>query len=236
MTMTYRTHILFLALAVIGPVSSAWAMGIHNPTAHYFSFADSPFSTVDFTNGYFFLEDFEDGLLNTPGVTGIGGSILLRNDNFSDSVDGDDGVIDNNGNTGGATTGALYSGGLSSLTFDFDALLLGGTLPTHVGVVITDAMTSTSMTLSAFRSGSLLGSISGFQVSELQHFTQEDRFYGWADLSGIDRMVIAATTDNDWAMDHLQYGTQASVPVPGAILLASLGMGLVGYLRRRRTL
>lgn len=206
--MKHRTYLSLLTFLLFGTVNLVSAGGIHNPSANYFSFADSPFNGVNFT--YFFLENFEDGLQNTLGVTRVGGSILLRSDVFSDSVDGDDGVIDNNGNTGGATTGALYSFGAFSIQFDFDASLLGGRLPTHVGLVVTDALTSTDMTLSAFRGGQLLGSITGFQVSEREHLTQQDRFYGFVDLNGIDRIVIAGTTSNDWAMDHLQYGAAVS--------------------------
>ena len=33
----------------------------------YLEFADSPFSSLSFD--YFYLEDFEDGLFNVPGVT-----------------------------------------------------------------------------------------------------------------------------------------------------------------------
>lgn len=197
---------LWLDPALLGVGNSASAGGIWNPSANYFSFADSPFNSVNFTNGYFYLENFEDGLLNTPGVTRTGGIILLRHDDFSDSVDGDDGIIDNNGNTGGATTGALYSAGLFSLEFDFNSEQLGGQLPTHVGLVMTDAVTNTDMSLRAYRNNMFLGSATGFQVSEVQHVTQQDRFYGFIDLNGIDHIVIEAETDNDWAMDHLQYG------------------------------
>ena len=237
--MAYRIPILVLALLLSVAVNSVWALGIHDPNAIYFSFVDSPFSTVTFTNGYFFLENFDDGLLNTPGATKIGGSIILRNDVFSDSVDGDDGVIDNSGNTGGAITGAVYSVGLFSLEFDFSAALLGGILPTHVGLVVSDAQYSTNMTLSAFRGGSLLGFITGFQVSELQHFTQQDRFYGWVDPNGIDKIVIAAATNNDWAMDHLQYGAVAPAAVPEPSSLALLTNGIVSgvvllLIRQRR--
>jgi hypothetical protein len=52
----------------------------------------------------------------------------------------------------------------------------------------------------------------------LEHVTQQDRFYGWVDFSGIDRVVIEATSTNDWAMDHLQYGAAESAPeAPGRV-------------------
>ena len=52
----------------------------------------SPFSNLSFS--YFHLEDFEDGLLNTPGVTVREFATTNISTAFSDSVDGDDGVID----------------------------------------------------------------------------------------------------------------------------------------------
>jgi len=188
------------------------AQGIHNPMAQYFAFDDSPFASVSFSAGYFHLEKFENGFLSTAGVIASGGLVLLRSDAFSDSVDGDDGVVDNNGNTGGATTGAFYSAGFFSIEFAFDASKLGEHLPTHVGLVLTDCSADSFVTLRAFRGDIALGSISGTQISEKMHFTQQDRFYGFFDSRGIDRFVLSLASDNDWAMDHLQYGY---APCPG---------------------
>lgn len=200
-----------LAIPLFAFASSVLAQGVHDPSVNYVSAGDSPFSSTGF--GYFHLENFEDGQLNTPGASHIGGAVLQRSDVYSDSVDADDGVVDNNGNTAGATTGALYSLNVNSVEFRFDAAALSGQLPTHVGLVVTDALRDTGVTLSAFRNGQLLGSISGTQVAELQHFTAQDRFYGWVDTLGIDRVVVTAAATDDWALDHLQYGT---VSTPGS--------------------
>ena len=55
----------------------------------YLSQADSPF---DLSAPGAYLEDFEDGLLNTPGVAASVGSVMGPSSN-TDSVDGDDGSI-----------------------------------------------------------------------------------------------------------------------------------------------
>ena len=65
------------------------------------SFADSPFAGG--TYEYFYLEDFEDGALNTPGVSANGGNAYgVPGEEYRDSVDWDgDHIIDGLGNAGG---------------------------------------------------------------------------------------------------------------------------------------
>ena len=94
----------------------------------------------------------------------------------------------------------------------FDPVELGG-LPTHARTGCHRYVAKREMTLSAYRGGVLLGTVTGFQVAEGEHFTEQDRFYGFADLIGIDRIVISSTT-NDWSMDHLQYGRSAGLGSP----------------------
>jgi hypothetical protein len=57
-------------LAVCTPVARA---GLTTPSP-YLSFVDSPFAGGIYQ--YFYLEDFEDGALNTPGVSASGGFVL----------------------------------------------------------------------------------------------------------------------------------------------------------------
>ena len=63
----------------------------------YLSFADSPFKTLGTP---VFVEDFEDGALNTLGVSTTTPAIFTLASALTDSVDADDGAIDGSGISG----------------------------------------------------------------------------------------------------------------------------------------
>lgn len=190
----------------------------YGPTP-YLSSRDSPFFGTKFS--YFYLEDFEDGLLNTPGVTASSGWSVILGNNEIDSVDADDGVIDGQGNTGKSFFSNFVS---SSLTFTFNAAALGGNLPTHTGIVWTDANASASRSQVEFSaldsSGTSLGSIGPFGLGDsvISGTTAEDRFFGVYNPSGISSITISMHGSNNWEVDHLQYGSviekQTAVPYP----------------------
>jgi len=54
-------------------------------------------------------------------------------------------------------------------------------------------------------------------------------------LAGIHRVEVDFTGDFGYSLDDLDFNAGV-VPVPGAILLGTIGAGLVGWLRRRRAL
>jgi hypothetical protein len=226
-----------LALLSLSPALRAAPIG----PSSYTRFADSPLVGVSFN--YFHLEDFEDGALNTPGVSASGGSVLSSG-TLIDSVDGDDGNIDGSG-TGGRS---YYSAGNNSLTFVFDASVLGA-LPTHVGLVWTDVGFSCTgngfgeVLFEAFGSGNtLIGSIGSGTLGDgnFAGQTAEDRFFGFADASGIASIRISMPASGDWEMDHLQYGREAtavaavSEPSTLALLAGATVLALIPV-RRRRT-
>ena len=209
--------------AMAGPI-------FYGPAA-YSSAADSPFNSSSYA--YRFLENFEDGL-NTPGVTASGG-LTIGFDQFVDSVDADDGILDG---VGGANGHSWYSNGAHDVTFTFDPLALGG-LPTDVGIVFTDigynAPTSYwgPVSFEAFGfDGTSLGLLSpflfgdGFDTGQ----TAEDRFLGVSDARGISAIRVA-TNNGDWEVDHLQYAAPAPVPEPSTLLL--IGTGALGLIRSR---
>lgn len=205
----------------------------------YFSFADSPFATTLFD--YFHLENFEDGSLNTPGVVASAGMVLSPAA-LTDSVDNDNGPIDGSGTSGHT----WYSNGNSSLTFTFDAALLGA-LPTHAGLVWTDVGFASgrdgfdNVIFEAFDgANNSLGIIGPSALGDglFGGQTAEDRFFGITSASGIGSIRITSANSTDWEMDHLQYGLAPSAPtaVPEPGMLALLGIGLMGIgIMRRRT-
>jgi MYXO-CTERM domain-containing protein len=216
-----------LALLATGAVSVAQA-GLIGPSP-YLSTADSPiFSAPGYT--YFHLEDFEDHLLNTPGVTASTGSAtsIGYGPELHDSVDADDGSIDGNGLSGDS----FFTVG-QSFTFTFNAGILGG-LPSAAGLVWTDGQGT--ITFEAFdASNHSLGILTGnYADGSFNGGTAEDRFFGIIHAGGISSMRISSSIVGI-EIDHLQYGLQSpvsSVPEPATLTL--FGLGLLA-LRRRRT-
>jgi hypothetical protein len=196
----------------------------------YLSFQDSPFRTVGFQQ--FWLENFEDGFLNTPGVRSLTGRVQLPS-STTDSVDGDDGSIDGFGTRGRSWT----SGGFNSL-IRFEFSRVNGLLPTHAGAVWTDVSWTTFLDygygrvlLQAFdASGVLIGGSPSYDLGDgrITGETAEDRFFGVTHLGGISAIELITVNSAEWELDHLQYGT---IPSPGIGLAPLVALFAV---RRRR--
>jgi hypothetical protein len=231
--------IVTLEVMVSGVVA---APTFYGPTP-YLSLADSPFSGLPFAQ--FYLETFEDGTLNTPGVTavnnnpsgsplGVAGPSLI-----TDSVDADDGVIDGLGRNGHSFCPSANDGGETlGSTFTFDSTVLGR-LPTHVGIVWTDGSMTAPTLFEAFDAlDQSLGTIGPVDIGDnsFHGTTGEDHFFGVAYPGGISKFILRDPGGiNSLEVDHLQYGI-ATIPVPSAILLGAIGSGVVGWLRRRRAI
>jgi hypothetical protein len=230
------------ALVALPHLAAASPIG---PTP-YRSLSDSPFSGESFS--WFYLEDFEDGLLNTPGVSVSPSSVAIAVGGYTDSVDGDDGFIDGSGSNGHS----LWSNFASALfAFDFNAAALGA-FPTHVGLVWTDVgnvVTGkygfTGVTFEAFdENGVTLGVMGPIVLGDgaISGQTAEDRFIGAINSGGISRVEIRSPDTNDWEVDHLQYGFAAErtldaqpVPEPATSGLLLAGLVLVRRTLRRKT-
>ena len=218
--------------ALLGLAGSAGAAlaGPLGPAA-YLQASDSPFSALDLSAGYFYLENFEDGALNTPGVAGITGGVPPLVSPFSDSVDADDGAVDGLGSHGNSWFSASGTTG-----FTFDAPLLG-TLPSHAGFVWTDGPFGTAVAFTAWGADgvTIVCSIPAGPVFGDNSFggeTAEDRFVGCSNAGGVSRIEATNTLGGDIEVDHLQYGWALSRSVPEPALLSLFALGGALALRR----
>lgn len=199
-------------------VQAAQAGVLLGPTP-YLGLDDSPLDLFGGSLAYF--ENFEDGVLNIPGVTASAGSVIGPGGNV-DSVDEDDGAIDGSG-TGGHS---FYAGsGSVGIHFFFDGGALGQ-LPTQVGIVWTDGAGLIQFT-AYDGDGNEIGSLSGSHADgSYGGTTAEDRFYGVIHDAGVSEIWIR-NSSGGLEVDHLQ------LVVPGPSGLALLGLGGL-ILRRRR--
>ena len=179
------------------------------------------------------LEDFEDNQLN-PFVAIDNGGILLPNamsgvnGSVTDSVDGDDGSIDGNGNGGHSW---FYAAG-KTVTITFD------TPVTSAGVVWTDGPHYAKVVFEAFDAGgSSLGTIGPADIADNFYTgqTAEDHFFGIRDLAGIGSIAISITSGSGIELDHISWedSTQC-VPEPSTLILLVGAIGLVQLGRRRK--
>lgn len=174
--------------------------GLLGPTP-YLSRDDSPFAALVFT-GYFHLEDVEDDLIDTPGLTADSTTLSSSfGAALVDSVDGDDGATDD----ACADCNALFGNGSITLTFAADDL---AGLPTHVGVVWTDGGNGCDASFEAFDADDVsLGVGTAPAIGDALNTgeTGEDRFFGVVAPGGVARVVVSNTTGGT-EVDHIQYG------------------------------
>jgi len=240
--------IAWMAIAGIGssPPTATAAPIFFGPTP-YLSSADSPFD-LSGLGTTMFLEDFEDGELNTPGVFQLGipevRGAVVGPSAFTDSVDADDGTIDGSG-LGGHSFAATQV--ITALTFPprhhwqvwfhFDDATLGF-YPTAVGFVWTDGVPMSAMWLNSWDGRGV--ELPRFIVStdnifvgtlgdaRLDGTTADDRFFGIVNPGGISRVLISSTNTGDtlpFEMDHLQYGLY--VPEGGSLGLGALALAML---------
>ncbi|HSH17148.1 MAG TPA: DUF11 domain-containing protein, partial [Verrucomicrobiae bacterium] len=170
----------------------------------YLCQTDSPFFAA-IQAGTVFLETFEDGMFNAPGVSALG--TVVGPGGNTDSVDCDDGNIDGSGTFGRSL---FFTPGSTGITFTFNPTTLGG-FPTQAGIVWTDAGFGATVTFEAFDAGGgSLGVVQAIALADNTNFgtTAEDRFFGVTNPGGISAIKIS-NTSGGIEVDHLQYG-----PVP----------------------
>lgn len=240
--MTAKFSYLSLLVGFFGllPLSTEASITFLGPTP-YLSAADSPFP-VGSSN--FFLEDFEDGMLNTPGISlfipnGAPLAGIIGPSSTTDSVDGDDGTIDGSGTAGTVLRYAMGPNFTSppnysvQLTIRFSEAELGF-LPNAFGLVWTDGPATSQIAIAAFNKDLVhLGTGSHFGLGDLSELgeTAEDRFFGVTTDQEISTIVVGfgfqALPDTPRGIiplteiDHLQYGFIVPEPATGVTLLAA---------------
>ena len=212
-----------LALGLLAGAAQAALIG----PSPYLSFDDSPFQPLAFSS--FHLETFEDHVFDVPGVTASAGGVtsVVFGPSIHDSVDGDDGAIDGSGLNGDS----FYSpSGGSGITFSFtDAVL-----PTHAGLVWTDAGGGSSITFRVYGAASELlfeGTYADIPDFSNNGETAEDRFFGYENAAGISAIFIS-NSFGGIEVDHLQYGLASSVPEPASGLLMAAALAALVSVRR----
>jgi len=222
-----------ILIATIGmPAMAAGPVFFFSATTPYLSTADIPLGFYD-GGGPVLLDNLEDGSLH-PSLTGSDGSVISNTlGGVRDSVDDDDGLID--GTCGPQTPGRCASwfngAGNVGATFTFAG---NGALPTAFGLVWTDGFGVISFSAVA-ADGQSLGTFtaSGFADGGIGGDTAEDRFFGVHFAGGI-RSITISNTSGGIEVDHIQYGQMAPVPEPGSYALMAAGLGVLGFLARRR--
>jgi ELWxxDGT repeat protein len=180
----------------------------------YLSSADSPFDLSQLGTN-FWLEDFEDGLLNTTGVSANAGSVRAPS-TLTDSVDADDGAIDGSGHLG---SDYLVRPGSTGVSFQFDSTALGG-LPSHVGIVITNGFGgSPSSTVEFYDGAGILIARQSVLIDNLHNATADARFVGAFHAGGIKtiRITSLGTGNSGLEVDHLQYGDVVQPIISGGL-------------------
>lgn len=214
----------------------------------YFSERDSPFygGIVDNTGEGVYLENFEDGELNTPyvfepgNVPFIGSTVRSRITNPVQGrikgVDGDDGLIDGKTFAGDSwsTIDRRTFGVSGRMEFEF-LPNENGDLPLFVGIVITETLNVDVDVEVSWRDtqGRTLFDDGEFDPKSWSPpggtgvgSPLIQRFVGLYHSDGIERIQL----DNVAQVDHLQYGY--SIPEPSISGLLALTMG--GFLLRRK--
>ncbi len=97
----------------------------------------------------------------------------------------------------------------------------------------------------SFTIGDAGGDIDVFQIRsydyagtliDTQDFSEAARFSVAISVSGIHRVEVDFTGNYGYSLDDLSFNSPIAIPAPGAILLGGIGVAVVGWLRRRKTL
>jgi hypothetical protein len=197
---------LLALLLLLASASLAHAGTVFLGPSPYLSAADGPFD-LSGLGSTFFLEDFEDGELNTLGIEQYGNpanfAIVRPPSTLTDSVDADDGLLDGSGRDGNSlqvTLAATFPPlTADSLSLEFDVTALGF-IPTAFGFVCTDGTPGSSIRMTVFdESRNLVAShyfgdplFGDLGDQRFDGTTAEDRFFGVVNPDGFYAVGITS--------------------------------------------
>ncbi|MBL9149662.1 MAG: VCBS repeat-containing protein [Phycisphaerae bacterium] len=192
-----------LALLPSAVATAADALVVLHPTP-YATLGDSGLFGAMSLDDEFKCETFEDGSVNTLGLTIVGGTIVAPAAT-TDSVDADDGSVNGSG-TGGRSYRANAG---SSVALSFSSAALGG-YPERVGVVFTDGPSAATLvvTVETGFGPTFTKSVGPVGDAADNGATAEDRLVSITSSFGIKKVTLSLAAPNAGAsfeIDHVQY-------------------------------
>jgi hypothetical protein len=218
---------MMLAGLACSAATQAASTFYYDANSNYRGLASGPFNAMA-GPGNLSVENFEDGLVNTVGMS-INRGVVRGATATTDSVDRDDGQVDGLGQAGRSFT----SGSHTSITIRFTPQ--GGNTPQMAGLAWTDGRQNSIVVMKAWdRNGQYLGFIRA-RMGDLSRngTTGDDRFLGLTNENGISRIEIRSNYAG-FEVDHVQFAYgMVAVPVPPAVIMGVAGLAGVGLLRWR---
>lgn len=189
-----------VAVASFASLAAASGVLVTVPPNSYRSVADSALFGVMSLDDEFRCETFEDGLVNTLGLSVGGGSIVAPSPT-TDSVDSDDGSLDGSG-TGGRCY-RVAAGGTATISFASGPL---GGFPERCGFAWTDGGQGSTLTLTITTgTGAIVTRTAGpLGDGADDGATAEDRLVAISHSDGIQSIAVVAT-GGGFEFDHVQY-------------------------------
>jgi hypothetical protein len=235
----------FLAfLLLVGAIDPVLAGITFLDPIPYLSAADSPFD-MSGLGSTFFLEDFEDGVWDLPAGVEAGPYVIGTPSPFTDSVDGDDGVIDGWGTNGHSMWPNFHSHNFlgpptwtTSFQMNFDTNLI---VPNSFGLAWTDGVPGSGLTIYVWDDlGNRLPAREYILEMDPLHTggSAFDRFVGFVSDEQIGTIVVnyayrAWVPMYHFEADHVQFGL-APIPEPGALGLLMPTALLFWVIRKSR--
>ena len=169
---------------------------------NYLELADSPWLGMP----GFAYEDVEDNVFNLLGVTPSTGSPTGPGGS-TDSVDGDDGVVDGSGTDGRSYFSAI---GNSGITFTLDPGQIGF-VPTCAGLVWTDGVGTVTFEVYDLDGNLIYETTADIADNVTDGTTAEDHFFGYEHDEGVGSIHISNPVGSI-EVDHIQYAGGGCAP------------------------